>query len=235
MGTPHNSAKEGQIAEAVLLPGDPMRAKHIAETFLQDAVCYNEVRGMMGFTGLYKGKRVSVQGTGMGQPSLSIYVTELFKFYGVQKAIRVGTCGAVNKETKVRDIILASAASTDSAINTHRFGGKHFAPAADFGLLKSAYEAATAKGYPVQVGTVASSDIFYDEAQSWKMWAEYGVLGIEMEAAELYTLAAKYGRKALAVLTVSDNIATGEETTAAERQTSFNAMIETALEAAINS
>ncbi|MBO4437937.1 MAG: purine-nucleoside phosphorylase [Spirochaetaceae bacterium] len=233
MSTPHNNAKPGDIAEAVLLPGDPKRAEYIAKTYLENPVCYNQVRGMLGFTGTYKGKRVSVQGTGMGQPSLSIYVTELFRFYNVQKAIRVGTCGSVNKDTPVRSVILATAASTDSAINTRRFNGMHFAPAADFELLKSAYDVAKSKDVICKVGTVVSSDIFYDDAQTWKLWAEYGVLGIEMEAAELYTLAAKYGRKALAVLTVSDNIATGEETNAEERQTSFNTMMEIALEAAI--
>ena len=233
MSTPHNNAKPGDIAEAVLLPGDPKRAEYIAKTYLENPVCYNQVRGMLGFTGTYKGKRVSVQGTGMGQPSLSIYVTELFRFYDVKKAIRVGTCGSVNKDTPVRSVILATAASTDSAINTRRFNGMHFAPAADFELLKSAYDVAKSKDVICKVGTVVSSDIFYDDAQTWKLWAEYGVLGIEMEAAELYTLAAKYGRKALAVLTVSDNIATGEETNAEERQTSFNKMMEIALEAAI--
>ena len=233
MSTPHNNAKPGDIAEAVLLPGDPKRAEYIAKTYLENPVCYNQVRGMLGFTGTYKGKRVSVQGTGMGQPSLSISVTELFRFYDVKKAIRVGTCGSVNKDTPVRSVILATAASTDSAINTRRFNGMHFAPAADFELLKSAYDVAKSKDVICKVGTVVSSDIFYDDAQTWKLWAEYGVLGIEMEAAELYTLAAKYGRKALAVLTVSDNIATGEETNAEERQTSFNTMMEIALEAAI--
>ncbi len=234
MSTPHNNAKPGDIAEAVLLPGDPKRAEYIAKTYFENPVCYNQVRGMLGFTGTYKGKKVSVQGTGMGQPSLSIYVTELFRFYDVKKAIRVGTCGSVNKDTPVRSVILAEAASTDSAINTRRFNGMHFAPAADFELLKSAYDVAKSKDVLCKVGTVVSSDIFYDDAQTWKLWAEYGVLGIEMEAAELYTLAAKYGRKALAVLTVSDNIATGEETNAEERQTSFNTMMEIALEAAIS-
>ena len=234
MSTPHNKAQKGQIAEAVLLPGDPQRAKHIAETYLQNPECYNDVRGMLGFTGTYKGKKVSVQGTGMGQPSLSIYVNELFQFYDVQRAIRVGTCGAVNEQTKIRDIILAMAASTDSSLNTYRFGGKHFAPAADFGLLHAAYIAAEKQKLSVKVGTVASSDMFYDEKNSWKLWAEYGVLGIEMEAAELYTLAAKYRRQALAILTVSDNIVTHQETTPEERQKTFNAMIEIALETAIS-
>ncbi len=229
----HIGAGEGQIAEAVLLPGDPLRAKYIAETFLENSVCYNQVRGMFGFTGTFKGKRVSVQGTGMGQPSLSIYVNELFASYGVRKAIRIGTCGAVHESTKVRDVIIAMSACTDSALNTYRFGGRHFAPSADFGLLKSAYEAAVSRGVAPLVGSVASSDMFYDDDQIWKLWASYGVLGIEMEAAELYTLAAKFGRKALALLTVSDHIATGATTTAQERQTTFNAMIEIALDTAV--
>lgn len=232
MSTAHNKAEKGQIAKSILLPGDPLRAKYIAENYLKDVVCYNDVRGMLGFTGTYNGKPVSVQGTGMGQPSISIYVTELFKDYGVEKAIRVGTAGAVNPATKIRDIILATAASTDSGINTQRFGGKHFAPAADFSLLKTAYDIASKKDYPVQVGTVLSSDIFYDDTQAWKLWASYGILGLEMETAELYTLAAKFNRKALAILTISDNVATGEQTTAQERQNSFNAMMEIALETA---
>lgn len=234
MSTPHNNAEPGQIAKAVLLPGDPLRAKYIAETFLDDIFCYNEVRGMYGFTGTYKGQKVSVQGTGMGQPSLSIYMNELFRFYDVQKAIRVGTCGAVHESIKVRDLIIAMSACTDSSLNTHRFEGRHYAPTANFELLKKAYDAAIEKKCPVHVGSVASSDNFYDDKQIWKLWAEYGVLGIEMEAAELYTLAAKYGRQALAVLTVSDHIVTHVETTAEERQTSFNQMIEVALEAAIS-
>lgn len=229
----HIGAKQGAIAEAVLLPGDPLRAKYIAETFFEKPECYNEVRGMLGFTGLYKGKRVSVQGTGMGQPSISIYATELFVDYNVQKAIRVGTCGAVLESTQLRDIIIAMSASTDSGINTHRFGGMHYAPTANFDLLKKAYDAALIRGFKPLVGQVVSSDVFYDDKQVWKLWAQYGVLGVEMEAAELYTLAAKYGRKALAILTVSDHIATGASTTAAERQTTFSAMIETALDAAI--
>ncbi len=228
----HIGAKEGEIAKGILLPGDPLRAKYIAETFLENAKCYNEVRGMYGFTGTYKGKEVSVQGTGMGQPSISIYANELFEFYGVEKAIRVGTCGAVQPDTKLRDVIIAMSACTDSAINTNRFGGKHFAPTANFELLKKAYDAAMEKKLSVQVGSVVSSDVFYDEAEMWKTWAKYGVLGIEMEAAELYTLAAKYNRKALAILTVSDHILHGEFTTAEERQLTFNSMIEIALEAA---
>ena len=230
----HINAPEGAIAQAILLPGDPLRAKFIAENFLENPVCYNEVRGMFGFTGTYKGKKVSVQGTGMGQPSLSIYVHELFQFYNVQTAIRVGTCGAINKNIHVRDTILANSACTDSAIITQRFGNLHYAPSANFDLLYTAYNKAKENNINVAVGPCASSDLFYDDNSNWKKWAEYGVLGVEMEAAELYTLAAKYNRKALAILTVSDHIITGEQTTAEERQVTFKDMIKIALETAIN-
>ena len=230
----HINAPEGAIAQSILLPGDPLRAKFIAETFLENPVCYNEVRGMFGYTGTYKGKKVSVQGTGMGQPSLSIYVNELFQFYGVQTAIRVGTCGAINNNIKVRDTILASSACTDSAIITQRFGNLHYAPSANFDLLYTAYNKAKENNINVAVGSVASSDLFYDDNSNWKKWAEYGVLGVEMEAAELYTLAAKYNRKALAILTVSDHILTGEQTSSEERQVTFKDMIRIALETAIN-
>lgn len=230
----HINAKEGQIAQSILLPGDPLRAKFIAENFLENVECYNEVRGMFGFTGTYKGKKVSVQGTGMGQPSLSIYANELFQFYGVQRAIRVGTCGAIHTSTKVRDTILATAACSDSALQVQRFGSLHFAPTANFDLLLSAYNAAQKSGIHTLQGPVTSSDLFYDENENWKLWARYGVLGIEMEAAELYTLAAKFNRQALAILTVSDHIATGETTTAEERQTTFSNMIHIALETAIS-
>ena len=226
----HIGAKPGEIADSILLPGDPLRAKFIAETFLENPVCYNEIRGMYGFTGTYKGKKISVQGTGMGQPSLSIYVNELFRFYGVQKAIRVGTAGAVNETTNLRDIVLAMSACTDSALNTHRFGGMHFAPTASFGLLKKAYDVSVARGISPIVGPVTSSDNFYDDKASWKLWAEYGILAIEMEAAELYTLAAKFKREALAILTISDHIAKGTATTAEERQTTFKSMMEIALD-----
>ena len=230
----HINAPEGAIAQAILLPGDPLRAKFIAENFLENPVCYNEVRGMFGFTGTYKGKKVSVQGTGMGQPSLSIYVNELFQFYNVQTAIRVGTCGAINKNIHVRDTILANSACTDSAIITQRFGNLHYAPSANFDLLYTAYNKAKENNINVAVGPCASSDLFYDDNSNWKKWAEYGVLGVEMEAAELYILAAKYNRKALAILTVSDHIITGEQTTAEERQVTFKDMIKIALETAIN-
>ncbi len=228
----HIGAQPGEIAEAVLLPGDPLRARFIAETYLENPICYNEIRGMLGFTGTWKGKRVSVQGTGMGQPSLSIYVNELFRFYGVQRAIRVGTAGGLRKETKLRDIVLAMSASTDSALNTQRFAGRHYAPTASFTLLKAAWDAAKSRGIEPAVGSVVSSDTFYDDAATWKLWAEYGALAIEMEAAELYTLAAKFGREALAILTISDHIAEGTATTAEERQTTFRSMMEIALDAA---
>jgi purine-nucleoside phosphorylase len=228
----HINAPDGAIAEAVLLPGDPLRAKFIAEHFLENAECYNEVRGMYGFTGLYNGKKVSVQGTGMGQPSLSIYVNELFQFYNVQRAIRVGTCGAIQKALNVRDTLLVNAACSDSSLVSQRFGSLHYAPAADFMLLETAYRTAANLGINVKVGECASSDLFYDENSNWKKWAQYGVLGIEMEAAELYTLAAKFSRKALAILTVSDHIVTGEGTTAEEREKTFTNMIKLALETA---
>lgn len=226
----HIEANMGEIADTVLLPGDPLRAQFIAENFLENAVCYTKVRNMLGFTGTYKGKKVSVQGTGMGQPSLSIYVHELFASYGVQTAVRVGTCGAVHESTKVRDVILALSACTDSANLVQRFGHLHFAPTADFSLLYKAYTIAEKMGLAVHSGSVASTDLFYDEKETWKLWAEYGVLAMEMETAELYTLAAKYGRKALSILTVSDHIATGECTSAKERQTSFFSMMQLALE-----
>ncbi len=226
----HINAADGAVASAVLLPGDPLRAKFIAENFLENAVCYNEVRGMFGFTGTYKGKKVSVQGTGMGQPSFSIYATELFKFYGVETAVRIGTCGAINADVKVRDTILANAACSDSSLISQRFGSLHFAPSATFPLLHKAYTKSAELGIKTFVGPVASSDLFYDDNENWKKWAEYGVLGMEMEAAELYTLAAKFHRNALAILTVSDNILTGEQTTAEERQKTFKDMIILALE-----
>ena len=226
----HINAKSGEIASKILLPGDPLRAKFIAENFLECPVCYNEVRGMFGFTGFYKGERVSVQGTGMGQPSLSIYVNELFQFYDVQTAIRVGTIGAIQNDLKCRDVIIANAACSDSSLLNQRFGNMHFAPTSDFELLYKAYNKAHELKLPVHVGRVVSSDLFYDENQNWKKWAEYGCLGIEMESAELFTLAAKFKRKALSIFTVSDHILTGAQTTTEERQTSFKNMMELALE-----
>ncbi|MCA1023993.1 purine-nucleoside phosphorylase [Halobacillus litoralis] len=233
--TTHIGAQQGDIADKILLPGDPLRAKYIAENFLEDAVCYNEVRGMYGYTGTYKGERISVQGTGMGVPSISIYVNELMESYGVQKLIRVGSCGALQNDVNVRDVILASTSTTDSQMNRMVFGGIDYAPTADFSLLKNAYDAGTAKGLDLKVGNVFTSDSFYrDNAMDlFNLLADYNVLAVEMETTALYTLAAKYNRQALSVLTVSDHILTGEETTAQERQTTFNEMIEVALEAAI--
>lgn len=226
----HINAPEGAIAPNILLPGDPLRAKFIAENFLEDAKCYNEVRGMLGFTGTYKGVPVSVQGTGMGQPSLSIYVTELFRFYGVQNAIRVGTCGAVSADTQLRDTIIVNAACSDSCLLNQRFGSLHFVPTASFPLVKTADSIAEKMGIRYQVGSVASSDFFYDKNENWKKWAEYGVLGIEMESAELFTLAAEHKRNAMAIMTVSDHILLGGQTTAEERQTTFTNMMKLALE-----
>ncbi|TCP57581.1 purine-nucleoside phosphorylase [Tumebacillus sp. BK434] len=231
--TVHIGAKEGQIAETILLPGDPLRAKYIAETFLEGAELYNEVRGMYGFTGTYKGKRISVQGTGMGIPSISIYAHELINGYGVQNLIRVGTCGAYQKDIKVRDMILAMSASTDSAVNKHRFGGLEYAPTASFDLLYRAYENAKKENMPVAVGNVFTSDTFYNDTRDViNLMASYNTLAVEMETAALYTLAAKFDRKALAILTVSDHLITGEETTSEERQLTFNQMIKVALDTA---
>ncbi|MGA8942555.1 MAG: purine-nucleoside phosphorylase [Thermoactinomyces sp.] len=227
----HIGAKHGEIADRILLPGDPLRAKYIAETFLEDVTCYNEVRGMLGFTGTYKGTRISVQGTGMGVPSISIYVNELLREYGVKQLIRVGTCGAIQKGVKVRDVILAMTSCTDSNINRQTFPGFDFAPCADFKLLKKAYDIGVAKGLEIRVGNILTSDIFYrDNMDMVKKLGSYGVLAVEMESTALYTLAAKYQAQALSILTVSDHIFTGEETTAEERQTTFNDMIEMALE-----
>ncbi|MBC2580465.1 purine-nucleoside phosphorylase [Clostridium sp. DJ247] len=227
----HINAKENQIAESILLPGDPLRAKFIAENFLEDVICYNEVRGMYGFTGIYKGKKVSVQGTGMGIPSISIYVNELIQSYGVKNLIRVGTCGSFQESVRIRDIVIGMAASTDSNINKIRFDGRDFAPTASFKLLKKAYDFSVEKGLDPKVGNIFSSDTFYhDNPDDWKQWAKFGCLAVEMEAAGLYTLAAKYNVDALAILTVSDHIVTGEATTAEERQKTFTSMIEVALD-----
>lgn len=230
----HIEAKPGEVAESVLLPGDPLRAKYIAETFLEQVQCYNQVRGMLGFTGTYKGKRVSVQGTGMGMPSASIYINELISSYGAQNLIRVGTCGAIQQDVKVRDVLLAQGACTDSSMNRNVFPGFDYAPIANFELLKKAYDIGTAKGLSIRVGNVLSADMFYSERPEMTLkLGNFGVLAVEMEAAALYTLAAKFGVKALTVLTVSDHIVTGEETTAQERQNTFNEMIEVALETVV--
>jgi len=229
----HIGAKEGEIASAVLLPGDPLRAKYIAENFLTDAICYNEVRCMYGYTGTYKGKRISVQGTGMGIPSISIYVNELIANYKAKNLIRIGSCGSMQADIKIRDVILAMSASTDSHINKVLFHGMDYASTANFDLLKKAYDIALEKDISVKVGSVLTTDTFYhDDPNSWKHWANYGVLAVEMETAVLYTLAAKFKVNALSILTVSDSLVTREETTSEERQKTFNQMVEVALELA---
>lgn len=230
----HIGAKQGDIADTILLPGDPLRAKYIAENYLEKPILYNEVRGMFGYTGTYKGRRISVQGTGMGLPSISIYAQELMQGYDVQNLIRVGTCGAIQDNIRVRDVILAMSASTDSSANRIRLKGIDYAPVASFSLLMKAYEVATAGGSTVHVGNVMSVDTFYNEnPESIPLWAEYGVLALEMETTALYMLAAKFKRNALSVLTVSDHVITGEETTAVERQTTLDQMIEIGLETAL--
>lgn len=231
MATPHINAPEGAFAETVLMPGDPLRAKHIADTFLQDVVCVNTVRNMFGYTGTYQGKKVSVLGSGMGVPSMSIYATELVKFYGVKNIIRIGSCGGLPLEVKVRDVVIAMGASTDSNVNRNRLGGNlDFAALADFGLLERAVAAARAKNIDVKVGNLFTSDLFYNpDPTLFDRLEKYGVLGVEMEAAGLYGVAAEFGIKALAIMTVSDHIRTGEALSAELRQTSFNEMVEIAL------
>ncbi|AUC22126.1 purine-nucleoside phosphorylase [Polaribacter sejongensis] len=229
----HIEAKKGEIAETVLLPGDPMRAKWIADTFLKDVKQYNDVRGMLGFTGTYNDKKVSVQGTGMGIPSTLIYCTELITEYGVKNLIRVGSAGSYQKDVKIRDIVLAMSASTNSGLNTIRFNGADYAPTASFKLFQKAIEVAKEKNITVNAGGVLSSDEFYaDEFESYKKWAEYGVLCVEMETAGLYTVAAKHNVNALSILTISDSLVTNERTTAEEREQTFKEMIEIALELA---
>ena len=232
----HIGARPGQVAPYVLMPGDPLRAKWIAETFLEDAECYTEVRGMLGFTGSYRGERISVQGSGMGLPSLSIYVNELLTDHDVRTIVRVGSCGALTEDLKVRDLVIASGACTDSSMNRIRFEGLDYAPVADFGLLRSAYDAASARDLDVDthVGLIFSSDSFYNpRPELLRRMVDYGVLGVEMEASAVYTLAAHFGAKALAICTVSDHIVTGEQTSATERERTFGDMVEVALEAVL--
>jgi purine-nucleoside phosphorylase len=230
----HIAAPPGAIADTILLPGDPLRAQYIAEKFFEGAQRFNAVRNMFGYTGTWQGRRVSVMGTGMGMPSLSIYVNELLREYGVKRLVRVGTCGGLTETVGVRDVILALAASTNSGINQRRFHGMGYAPAPSFALLHKAFLAAQKRGLPVHVGPVVSSDTFYNpDPDEWRLWARYGVLAVEMETAELYTLAAQFEAEALAVLTVSDHLVTGEETSSEERERTFGAMVELALEAAL--
>lgn len=226
----HIEAKPGEIAESVLLPGDPMRAKWIAETFLENATCYNDVRGMLGYTGTFQGKPISVQGTGMGIPSALIYCHELINDYGVKNLIRVGSAGSYQKDINLRDIVIAMAASSTSGINNTRFVNCDYSPTANFELFMKAALYAKENNIPIKAGNVLSSDQFYeDDFNNYKKWAEFGVLCVEMEAAGLYTIAAKFNVKALAILTISDSLVTGENTTADEREGSFSKMIEIAL------
>ncbi len=234
----HIGAQPGEIAPTVLMPGDPLRAKWIAETFLDDAKCYNEVRGMYGYTGTWRGEPVSVQGSGMGQPSLAIYANELFDEYDVRTIIRVGSCGALTPKLALRDLVIASGACTDSSMNKIAFEGLDYAPVADFRLLRAAYDASTKQettGPAVHVGLIFSSDSFYAaRPELTQRMVDYGVLAVEMEASALYTLAAKYGRRALAICTVSDHIVTGEQTSSQEREQTFGTMVEIALTAAFS-
>ncbi len=227
----HIEAKKSEIAETVLLPGDPLRAKFVAENFLKSVNCYNTVRGMLGYTGSYNDKKISVQGTGMGIPSMAIYATELIKDYGVKNLIRIGSCGSIQNNINLRDLILAMSSATDSAFAKVRFPEIEYAPTANFELLKKAYDLTNIMDSEVHVGSIVSSDSFYPEnSENWKKWAEYGILAIEMETTALYTLAAKYDVNALTILTVSNKIDTGEETTAEERERTFTDMIKLALE-----
>lgn len=226
----HISAKPGEIAQSILLPGDPLRAKWIAENFFEDVVQYNSVRNMLGFTGTVAGKRVSVQGTGMGAPSIGIYAYELFNDYGVQKAIRVGTSGGL-PPTKLRDVVIAMSASTDSKINRRTYGDLDVAPAASFDLLEKAVAKARELGISHHIGMIASGDLFYDETDSLDHWKKLGVLALEMETSQLYTLAAKFRRQALSIVTVSDMLDGSGHTSSEERESGFRNMVELALAA----
>lgn len=234
MATPHINAEMGDFADVVLMPGDPLRAKYIAETFLKDVRQVNNVRGMLGFTGTYKGRKISVMGHGMGIPSCSIYAKELITEFGVKVIIRVGSCGAVMDDVKLRDVVIGMGACTDSKVNRQRFKDHDFAAIADYELVHNAVEAAKAKNVNVRVGNLFSADLFYSpDPDMFKVMEKYGILGVEMEAAGIYGVAAEYGARALTICTVSDHIKTGEQTTADERQTTFNEMIEIALDSVL--
>ena len=231
MSTPHIAANLGDFAETVLMPGDPLRAKFIAENFLDDAKCVTSVRNMLGYTGTYKGKRISVMGSGMGIPSISIYATELYKDFGVENIIRIGSCGAVRDDIKIRDVIIGMGASTDSNVNRMRFNQCDFAALADFSLLHKVVNTAARLDKKVHVGNVFTADLFYTpQPEMFALMEKHGVLAVEMEAAGLYGVAAELGKKALAVFTVSDHIKTGEQTTADERENTFKDMMELTLE-----
>jgi purine-nucleoside phosphorylase len=231
----HIGAEPGDIAERVLLPGDQLRAKWIAETYLKDARCYSTVRNMLGFTGTYEGVEVSVQGSGMGMPSASIYAHELINDYGVRTLIRVGSCGALTESLKLRDVVAAIGSSTDSNMNRIRFDGLiDYAPVADFGLLRTAVDVAARRGIEMRVGPILAADAFYtDRPDLYDKLADYGVLAVEMESAALYTIAARFGARALTVLTVSDHLKTGERTSAQDREQTFGQMVEVALDTII--
>lgn len=226
----HINANKGDIAERILLPGDPLRAKFIAENYFQEVKCYNEVRGMYGFTGLYKGERISVQGTGMGIPSISIYVNELIRDFGCQELIRIGTAGSMREDINVNDVLMASAASTNSNTMLRVFDGLNYSAVADFGLMKKADKAAEVLGIPMKVVNVLSSDTFYNDDPNWyKVWADYGVAAVEMEASALYLLCAKYGVKGLCLLTISDHIIKGEMSSSEDREKRLLDMINIAV------
>lgn len=233
MPTPHIEAQKGEIADKILLPGDPLRAKFIAENFLEDAVQFNQVRGMLGFTGTYKGHRVSVMGTGMGIPSISIYANELITEYGVKRLIRVGTAGSVNEDVHIRDLVIGQAAATTSAIIRNDFPDFDFPQIADFDLLDKAYHIAKDLGITTHVGNILSSDLFYGEPDAVKV-GKLGVKAVEMEAAGLYYLGAKYKVQTLGIMTISDHILTGESTTSEERQLTFTDMMKVGLETLIS-
>ncbi|MGH8871337.1 MAG: purine-nucleoside phosphorylase [Acidimicrobiia bacterium] len=231
MPTPHISAEKGDFAPSILLPGDPLRAKHIADNFLDDVKQVNDVRNMLGFTGSYQGVPISVMGTGMGIPSAAIYATELITEYGVERLIRVGSCGGILRSVAIRDVILAIGACTDSGVNRMRYGGHDFAATADFGLLRAAAAAAEAKGIQVKVGNVHSADLFYNpDPEAFDRMEAMGVLAVEMEAAGLYGVAAERGGRALTIATVSDHVRTGASTTSEEREQTFQDMVVIALE-----
>ena len=228
MSTPHNAAKVGEIAETVIMSGDPLRAKFMAEKFLDNAACFNTVRNMFGYTGTYQGRPVSVMGHGMGMPSIGIYTYELYHFYGVRQIIRVGTTGSIQKGINIGDIILAQGACTDSNY-LHQYGlPGTYAPIADFDLLSRAVDKCKEMGVDYQVGNVLSSDIFYDDNKEWHQWQKMGILALEMESAALYANAARAGRKALALFTVSDNLIEAKAATAEQRQQAFTDMMEVA-------
>lgn len=234
MPTPHINAERGDFADVVLMPGDPLRAKYIAETYLHNPKQVCDVRSMLGFTGTYKGRKISVMGHGMGIPSCSIYATELIKDFGVEKIIRVGSCGAVREDIKLRDVVIGMGACTDSQVNRTRFGGCDFAAIADFAMTRALVDAAAAHGVKPHVGNVFSADLFYTpQPEMFAVMENYGIVGVEMEAAGIYGVAAEFAAKAACICTVSDHIKSGEQTTSAERQSTFDDMMIIALESVL--